>query len=88
MPNALAYSLESQNMYNAWPCENFADEGGSCGFAVIMKDSSSYWVVSGYNGGAFRYATSDNKWKNRLPDVFRSELTRVGVDISKVVFSN
>lgn len=98
--NGLAFSIESRDPTNGFPCDFNSEElGGYCTFVVFAKDDAShYWIMGGnasdlregFDGSSpkgFQYATTDPKWKNKLPDVFKRELERLGVSESLVRFN-
>ncbi len=89
IPDALAFSIETPNLYNGSSACDFSQQVGYCEYAAFMKDGAGhYWVIGGSDGDTFTYATNDPAWQKKLPDVFAKELKRLGLTADSVVFTS
>lgn len=85
--NSTAYSIQTPNIYDTQDCD-FSYPVGYCVFVVFMKDTDGhYWIMGGTTYDAmeegvenfgFKYITNDPEWEDKLPDIFESELDRLG----------
>jgi len=90
IPGAVGYSIETANLYDGtFPCDDFSASGGLCKFAAFLKDvNGNYWLLEGTNDGEFKYSSTSKEWQKKMPKVFETELERIGVPVSNVVFEN